>query len=76
MRERMKKLVSVLLTTAMAVGMLAGCGSSNTNSTSTDNQGSKTASADGGETTAVDTSEHVDLTMYLIGDRTPDFDEV
>lgn len=67
MGKRMKKLVSVLLTTAMTVGMLAGCGSSNTKSTSTDSQES---------TTAVDTSEHVDLTMYLLGDRTPDFDEV
>ena len=72
MGKRMKKLVSVLLTTAMAVGMLTGCGSSNTKgdsnkSTSTDNQGG---------TTVVDTSEHVELTMYLLGDRTPDFDEV
>lgn len=72
MGKRMKKLVSVLLTTAMAVGMLAGCGSTNTKgdsnkSTSTDNQGG---------TTVVDTSEHVELTMYLLGDRTPDFDEV
>ncbi len=76
MGKRMKKLVSVLLTTAVTVGMLAGCGSSNTKSTSTDSQGSTTVSTDGGETTAVDTSEHVDLTMYLLGDRTPDFDEV
>lgn len=28
------------------------------------------------EETDIDISEHVDLTMYLIGDRTPDFDEV
>lgn len=82
MGKRMKKLVSVALATAMVTGMLAGCGSSNskgtsdTTSTPTDNQGSTAASSDGGEKTAVDTSEHVDLTMYLIGDRTPDFDEV
>ncbi|MBQ8638927.1 MAG: extracellular solute-binding protein [Lachnospiraceae bacterium] len=28
------------------------------------------------EESEIDISEHVDLTMYLIGDRTPDFDEV
>lgn len=72
MKKRSKKLLSVLLTTAMTVGMLVGCTSKtektpDTTSTSTGSQGS---------TTAVDTSEHVDLTMYLIGDRTPDFDEV
>ena len=79
MRKRMKKIVSVLLITAMTVVMLAGCSSTKTNSEntskSTDSQGSKTDSADN-ETTAVDTSEHLDLTMYLLGDRTPDFDEV
>ena len=70
-----KRIVSVLLTTAMAVGMFAGCGSSAaTEGASSDSQGSTAASTT--ETGAVDTSEHVDLTMYLIGDRTPDFDEV
>ena len=80
MRKKMKKIVSVLLTTAMTVVMLAGCGSNNTTgssdkSTSTDNKGGITAPTDD-KTTVVDTSEHVELTMYLIGDRTPDFDEV
>lgn len=83
MKKGMKKLVSVLLTTAMATGMLAGCGgssdkkdASDATGTSTESKESTTASSEGGEKSAVDTSEHVDLTMYLIGDRTPDFDEV
>ncbi len=88
MKKRTKKLLSVLLTTAMTVGMLAGCGSSNTsgNSGSSNDSGSTgndaaTSTESGSDASsssdlAVDTSEHVDLTMYLIGDRTPDFDEV
>ncbi|WP_167958474.1 DUF3502 domain-containing protein [Anaerosporobacter faecicola] len=84
MRKRTKKLLSVLLTTAMAVGMLTGCGSNKSNnnkqnsgnSTEVTTEATAEASGDNGETSKVDTSEHVDLTMYLIGDRTQDFDEV
>lgn len=82
MRKRMKKLVSILMATAMTITMLAGCGStdtttdSNSTSSTSDTQGSKDASNTGDGTTTVDISEHLDLTMYLIGDRTPDFDEV
>lgn len=66
MKKRTKKLLSVLLTATMAVGMFAGCGSKAAEGGST---------AESGEM-STDTSEHMDLTMYLIGDRTPDFDEV
>lgn len=78
MKKRMKKLISILLTTVMLVVMLVGCSSSKTkdDSTPTDNQVNAGASADGEQGETTDTSEHVDLTMYLIGDRTPDFDEV
>ena len=87
MKKRMKKVVSLLLGTVMAVSLLAGCGgsedgasansgadvSSDTSAESgSDASGSETAGTDSGETGAVDTSEHVDLRMYLIGDRTPD----
>lgn len=72
MRNRMKRLVSVLLVAAMMVVMLAGCSSSKP----ADSKESTTASSDSGEKKATDTSKHVDLTMYLLGDRTPDFDEV
>lgn len=79
MKKGTKKVVSVVLTSAMMAGMLAGCGSSGDNAASS--QGSTgndaaAASAENGSALAVDTSEHVDLTMYLIGDRTADFDEV
>ena len=81
MRKGMKRLVSVLLTAAMTMGMLTGCSSKgteakDTTSTAADSQTSTPTAAESGETSAIDTSEHVDLTMYLIGDRTPDFDEV
>jgi putative aldouronate transport system substrate-binding protein len=80
MRKRTKKLLSVLLATAMTVGMLTGCGSSNDaakgESTSNNSVATSAESDKTEDTLAVDTSKHVDLTMYLIGDRTPDFDEV
>ncbi len=72
MGKKMKKLVSVLLTTAMTVVMLAGCGSTDTKGTTT----SATTKGSQESKEVASTSEHVDLTMYLIGDRTPDFDEV
>lgn len=86
MKKRTKKVLSSLLVSAMTVGMLAGCGSSD-NTAGTAGQSSAVASgaatgteATGaeasGNTGAVDTSEHLDLKMYLIGERTPDFDEV
>lgn len=84
MKKRNTKLLSILMTTAMTVGMLTGCGSdsgsadsgsSNTENTASDTTQTEDSSASE-ESLTVDTSEHVDLTMYLIGDRTPDFDEV
>lgn len=77
MGKRTKKLVTVLLTAAMTAGMLAGCGTPD--SAASSQSGAKGGSASGteaGENLTADTSEHVDLTMYLIGDRTADFDEV
>ena len=55
-------------TTAAASG---GGSSESSGSGAADNSGSSAA-----EDGAIDLSEHVDLKMYLIGDRTPDFDEV
>ena len=54
-----KKLVSVLLVGVMAVGMLAGCGSSK--------------GSEGEESTGK--SEDYDLTLYSINTTDPDFDE-
>ena len=76
MKKSTKKLVSVLLASAMAAGMLAGCGSGNGKGSTGDSKSSSAASGTSGDNLNADTSEHVDLTMYLIGDRTPDFDEV
>ena len=76
MKKSTKKLVSVLLASAMAAGMLAGCGSGNGKGSTGDSKSSSAASGTSGDNLSADTSEHVDLTMYLIGDRTPDFDEV
>lgn len=75
MKKRMKKVLSLLLCAAMTMGMLTGCGGSNgTDSGTAGNAGS--TSEGSGETGGSDTSEHVELKMYLLGDRTPDFDEV
>ncbi len=61
MNKVIKKALALVLGGALAVGSLAGCGSSKGGSN---------------EKLTTDTTEHVDLKMYLIGDRTPDFDEV
>lgn len=66
MKKRTKQVVSVLLTASMAAGMLSGCGA----------QKSETKNQEQGGDMTVDTSKHEELTMYLIGERTPDFDEV
>ncbi|MCM1044579.1 MAG: ABC transporter substrate-binding protein [Candidatus Gastranaerophilales bacterium] len=70
MKKRMKKVAALLLSAVMTVGLLAGCGNDDSKSSGS---GSQSGSGSGG---AIDTSEHVDLKMYLLGDRTADFDEV
>lgn len=80
--KKSKKLVSALLITAMSVVMLTGCGEpdketkSGKNSSAGNSSETSKEDAGSGEVLTADTSEHVDLTMYLIGDRTPDFNEV
>ncbi len=73
-----KKLVSLGLALTMSVGLLAGCGGSNDAANATTAAANKGGSADAAAKTfnGVDISEHVDLKMYLLGDRTPDFDAV
>lgn len=81
MKKSMKRAAALALSAVMATGMLAGCGgdsgsngssAANGSGAGTGNEGAS-GSGSGG---VIDTSEHVDLTMYLLGDRTPDFDEV
>lgn len=83
MKKNFKKLVALGLGLTMSAGLLAGCGSSDNGSSAAGSsaQGTQSSAQAGGESggktyNGVDISEHVDLKMYLLGDRTPDFDEV
>lgn len=66
MKRKMKKLTALMLTAAMLAGTMTGCGSKS------DSKGETHTSVD--ENGVIDTSEHVDLTMYLIGEPIEDFD--
>lgn len=78
MKKRMKQVLALLLGTAMTAGMLAGCGSQAASGESAPAAKQEEGANLGQDEAAgvVDTAEHVDLKMYLLGDRTPDFDEV
>ena len=56
-----KRLLALLLSTVMTVSMLAGCGGGSSDSKET---ASESSSEDAG-----DTSEEVNLTMYVVSDR-------
>ena len=76
MKKNMKKAAALTLSAVMAAGLLTGCGSSG-NTASTGGSQSTGSTGTGTTTTGgIDLSEHVDLTMYLLGDRSADFDEV
>jgi putative aldouronate transport system substrate-binding protein len=85
MSKKMNKAAALLLSAAMSVSLLAGCGSANESTSggsasdakvaeSSENNVANTEAAS--EAGGIDTSEHVDLKMYLIGDRAADFDAV
>lgn len=78
MKKRMKKITALLLSTIMAVGMLAGCGASGGDSAGNTSGASDATSAGNSSDTAsaADTSQHVDLKMYLIGDKPEGVDKV
>lgn len=75
MKKRLQKGMTLFLSTAMTVAMLAGCGNDggNTQSDAGNSGGVDTPSgenssagdAGNGSAGAIDTSEHVDLKMYL-----------
>lgn len=73
--KKKTKLGALLLASAMSVSLLAGCGASSSTSSAAASTAETTETADA-ETSAPDTSEEVTLTMYLIGDRPVDNDEV
>lgn len=82
----MKKVLALLLGTAMTAGMLTGCGNSaggqtaSADTAESSEAGEASAETDAGDAAAdaagIDTSEHVDLKLYLVGDKNEDFDEV
>lgn len=80
MKKRMKQVMALLLGTAMTAGMLTGCGAKAPQQSAPAEEKpaaeADAAPAEGGDAAAIDTSEHVDLKMYLLGERTPDFDTV
>lgn len=80
-----RKVLSIILVLAMVLVMFTGC--SKDSKTEVTNKKSSTEatksgkkdndSSEGGKTfNGIDISEPVKLTMYLLGDRTPDFDKV
>lgn len=85
MMKGLKKGLALLLGTAMLTGLLAGCGSEGSGESSVENtsqvsdsaaEGSTGTTENQGNDSAVDTSEYVELKMYLVGDKPEDFDDV
>jgi len=72
-----KRLLSMTLVFTMAVSMLAGCGkASSSDSKATPTGTSVEATEDASATAKLDTSEEVNLVMYVVGDRPAGQDEV
>ena len=75
MRKNLRRALAIGLVSTMTMGTVVGCSSNKGN----DNGGTQ-ANAENvqnkKEYNGIDVSEHVDLTMYLLGEKTPDFDEV
>lgn len=63
--KKVKKLISVLLTLAMMATLLAGCGSKTDKTSSTTGTAENSGSSDSAG--KLDTSEQVELTLYIIG---------
>ncbi len=80
--KKVSRLIALGLSFIMLLTLLAGCGSSQGSKEgdkAKENPGkeaTQSPSAGDGAAGGADTSQPVELTMYLIGDRTPDFDEV
>ena len=83
MKKGMKKVLAVLLGTAMTASLFTGCGSKDSDSAGskgneTDTEKDASVEIDKTDTAAedIDISEHVDLRMYLVGDKPEGFDDV
>ncbi|MCR4587278.1 MAG: ABC transporter substrate-binding protein [Lachnospiraceae bacterium] len=72
------KLMALSLSAVMALSMLTGCGSTPAASDSAASAGTEQATQTVEENAAgaTDISEHVDLTLYLVGDKPEGFDDV
>ncbi len=75
-----KKILSIILVLSMFVVLLTGCGKKEVaeqEKATTAEVSKEAAASDGGKTfNGVDISKPVKLKMYLLGDRTADFDKV
>lgn len=78
MKTLLKKIMALALAGVMMLGLFAGCGNSTSSPTTPAGEETKTPAAENAPTEAegIDLSEHLTLKMYLIGDRTEDFDAV
>lgn len=87
MKKGLKKILAVLLGATMTMGLFAGCGSAASDNAAASAADEPAAAAEtavagteaaqeGEETAAIDISEHVDLKMYLVGDKPEGFDDV
>lgn len=69
--KKSSKITALLLAVVMSLGvLLSGCGGPASSAPAS------VPAAEPASSSAVDTSEEVKLSMYLLGDRTPDFDKV
>lgn len=85
MKALLKKLLVWVLAAVMILSFAAGCGGGNdaskdsassNNATTPSTTDTQTPADDASDASEIDLSEHVNLKMYLIGERTPDFDAV
>lgn len=76
MIKEFKKGLSVLLSMTMTISLLAGCGSAADGSSEAGNNNVVSSEGNQSGNAAIDTSEYVELKMYLVGDKPEGFDDV